>query len=57
MENIIQKPAYTTPEIICVALDHQISLQLDSNPPFGPGEAALGALDLGISSFNGFTFE
>jgi len=34
-----QKQAYSTPEIECIALDKDISLQLASElPPFGPGE-------------------
>jgi len=60
MENIIQKLAYSTPEIVCVALDHEISLQLDSsnnNPPFAPGETAIGALEQGISTLKSFLFK
>ena len=29
---------YKTPEIVCVALDNEISLALESSPPVGPGE-------------------
>ncbi len=35
-----QKQVYTTPEIVCITLDNEISLQLDSAPPGGPGEGA-----------------
>lgn len=33
-----KKIKYSTPTVISVELDHSISLQLESNPPFGPGE-------------------
>jgi len=46
MEHNIQKQVYSAPEIDSIALDNDISLQLASNPPWGPGEAALGALEL-----------
>jgi hypothetical protein len=35
-----QKQVYSTPEIICVVLDAEISLQLQSAPPEGPGEGS-----------------
>ena len=30
---------YSVPEIICIELDNQISLQLTSDAPIGPGES------------------
>ena len=36
----MEKQKYTAPEIVCVTLDNEISLQLASNPPGGPGEGA-----------------
>ena len=37
MEHKIKKE-YSSPEIECTQLDNTISLQLESVPPFGPGE-------------------
>lgn len=34
-----EKRNYTSPDIECILMDKQISLQLDSNPMEGPGEA------------------
>lgn len=39
-EKITEKRIYNSPEIICVKLDNEISLALESAPPFGPGEEA-----------------
>ncbi len=33
-----EKRIYSYPEISCVKLDSEISLALESNPPFGPNE-------------------
>ena len=33
-----RKKTYSTPELICIQLDNEISLALESNPPFGPEE-------------------
>ncbi len=43
MKNIQDKPIYARneyfpPQIIRIALDHEISLALQSEPPIGPGE-------------------
>jgi hypothetical protein len=35
------KKKYATPEIGVITLDNEISLALESNPPFGPGESLL----------------
>lgn len=32
------KKSYSSPDIECIRMDSQISLQLDSNPMDGPGE-------------------
>jgi len=37
METIIKK-RYTSPVVERIKLDNDISLQLESEPPFGPGE-------------------
>ena len=38
-KNILQeKKKYLTPEVECINLDNEISLQLQSTPPLGPGE-------------------
>lgn len=34
------KRMYNSPEIVCVELDNEISLALESAPPEGPGEGA-----------------
>ena len=36
--NTINK-TYLTPEIKCIKFDNQISLQLESDAPIGPGES------------------
>lgn len=33
-----EKRMYSYPEISCIKLDSEISLALESNPPFGPNE-------------------
>lgn len=33
-----EKRLYSYPEISCIKLDSEISLALESNPPFGPNE-------------------
>lgn len=50
MKTLHNKSTYTTPELNEIVMDHEISLNLESNPPFGPGEgfAALGVLDQNI---------
>jgi len=35
----IDKRMYNSPEIVCVTLDNQISLSLESAPPEGPNES------------------
>ena len=40
MKNNIQKLTYSIPEIVSIKLDNEISLQLESAPPEGPGEGA-----------------
>jgi len=51
MENNIQKRVYNTPEIDCIALDNDISLQLASMP-LGPNESALSTMEITeMSSF------
>lgn len=37
---IIEKRIYSYPEIICIELDNEISLVLESTPPDGPGEVS-----------------
>ena len=32
---------YNTPEIVCIELDNEISLALESSPPAGPDEGYL----------------
>ena len=42
MDNIqkkIKKQKYHTPKIERIRLDNEISLQLESDPPYGPGES------------------
>ena len=36
-----KKSSYKAPEIVCIQLDNEISLQLESTPPVGPDESAL----------------
>jgi len=38
VENSLEKRIYNNPEIICVKLDNDISLALESSPPAGPSE-------------------
>jgi hypothetical protein len=41
MRNIeikVEKQIYSRPEIICIELDNDISLAMESTPPFGPDE-------------------
>jgi len=38
MNTKIDKLVYSQPEITCVKLDNEISLALESDPPFGPNE-------------------
>ncbi len=42
-EKNIEKRMYNIPEIVCVELDNEIALQLESTPPPAPGEAKLNA--------------
>jgi len=37
----IEKRIYNCPEIVCVILDNEISLALESTPPDGPTEGVL----------------
>jgi len=37
-EKNTKKRMYISPEIVCVKLDNEISLALESTPPAGPGE-------------------
>lgn len=37
-DKITQKRIYISPEIVCIDLDYEISLALESSPPEGPGE-------------------
>ena len=39
-EKTTEKRMYNSPEIVCVELDNEISLALESTPPVGPGEGA-----------------
>ena len=39
-EKTIIKKLYYTPKIVCVELDNEIALVLQSQPPLGPGEVA-----------------
>ena len=38
MKTLENKTIYTEPQISKIVLDHEISLQLQSAPPNGPGE-------------------
>jgi len=40
MNSKIEKRIYTQPQLVYVKLDNEISLALESAPPFGPGEEA-----------------
>jgi len=54
MKTLQNKRIYTAPELNEIVMDFEISLNLESDPPIGPGDefAALGALDQGnFSSF------
>ncbi len=35
-----EKRIYNSPEIVCIELDNEISLALESSPPAGPDEVA-----------------
>ncbi len=37
---IVEKRRYNSPKIVCIQLDNEISLALESSPPEGPGEGA-----------------
>ena len=39
-ENYTGKRIYNKPEIVCIELDNNISLALESTPPNGPDEGA-----------------
>lgn len=43
--NITEKKEYFVPQIERINLDNEISLALESTPPFGPGEAVLKKLE------------
>lgn len=36
---IAKKRSYNCPEIVCIQLDNEISLALESSPPNGPDES------------------
>jgi hypothetical protein len=38
IEKIAKKQMYNSPAIVCVELDNEISLALESSPPLGPDE-------------------
>lgn len=38
IEKMTEKWIYNRPEIVCVELDYEISLALESTPPIGPDE-------------------
>jgi len=38
---IVEKRRYNSPKIVCIQLDNEISLALESSPPIGPSEGAL----------------
>ena len=40
-KNNTVKRMYNSPEIVCIELDNEIALQLESTPPPAPGEAKL----------------
>ena len=40
-EKTTKKRIYNRPEIVCVELDNEISLALQSTPPDGPGETSM----------------
>lgn len=37
-DNMSVKQLYSKPEIVCIELDNEISLSLQSDPPIGPDE-------------------
>lgn len=37
-ENKTEKRIYIHPELVCIELDNEISLALESSPPIGPDE-------------------
>lgn len=41
IEKVTEKRIYISPEIVCVELDNEISLALESSPPVGPDEGYL----------------
>ncbi|OIP82117.1 MAG: hypothetical protein AUK44_08480 [Porphyromonadaceae bacterium CG2_30_38_12] len=45
------KRIYLNPQIVCIELDNEISLALESSPPSGPGEAHLSTEHLIDSPF------
>ncbi len=44
-----QKKSYSTPLFTLIVLDNEISLQLESNPPFGPDETGFNLPDSNTS--------
>lgn len=38
IDKISEKQIYSRPEIVCIELDNEISLSLQSDPPIGPDE-------------------
>jgi hypothetical protein len=40
IEKTTEKRLYNSPEILCITLDNEIALALESIPPIGPGEGA-----------------
>jgi hypothetical protein len=56
MKTLHNKRIYTAPELNEIVMDFEISLNLESDPPVGPGDefAALGAMDQStFTSFEG----
>lgn len=45
----MEKKIYIAPTLELIKLDNEISLQLESTPPDGPGEARLGLPESNIS--------
>ncbi len=35
------KRTYNSPEVVCIELDNEITLAIESAPPYGPDEGAL----------------
>jgi len=44
-EKASERQIYNSPEIVCVELDNEISLALESAPPVGPEESYISSPD------------